>query len=30
MHDVLVISGGIAGLTAAREVAHWGYGVVGA
>ena len=28
MHDVVVIGGGIAGLTAARDLAHRGYGVV--
>ena len=28
MHDVVVIGGGIAGLTAARDLAHGGYGVL--
>ena len=28
MHDVLVVGGGIAGLTAARDLAHGGYGVL--
>ena len=28
MHAVLVVGGGIAGMTAARDLAHCGYGVV--